>query len=593
MRKIRLLVVATLVAVGANAQYFQHVYGSTNRDLLESGVNTNAASPQGHIMTGYTDVTGINNIMLTRTDLDGRFAFAPVFNNRYAVFENAIPRDAKARRVIHPLSLGGRIAVWGDLAPAAGAISTRFFYALYNPVGAPIFIFAYQLPFPIVEAEATSMSMSTSNPNDVFMCGWVRIVAGGQRYPVIMSLNAGSGIINWAQVYVLGNTDWIATDLVESPYPTPTGVPEIALVGRMTAPGAFETGCFFRVTVGGVLVPLLVEYGTPTSNPGGFDAIDIANNPVGSGPGFVFGGYYNNPLSGNDDSWAMKTDPTGLIVDFSTVIDYSIPGNNDYGHDIIERQNTLAPPNDYEYFLGGYVMNGFFGGDDDVVYKLDFNGIPVGGGQFTFGGPGDERAMQLDQYNGYGANNDGLSTFGRTIGSWALLGNNDFYFVKSYFNGVTACNYDLQNPPSVTGPGVVLTYDPRVLDRLNRRNLTMVMNAMSDWEICWAPNDPFGNNARLAQSAIADQLSHPGYFPNPVSHDNAIVTVAFGKEAVEGVAVMELWNSLGQLCWTKQAPVAKGQTNMQVELGNELTGGMYHLIIRQPGVLNNYRILVQ
>jgi hypothetical protein len=86
MRKIRLLVCATLVAVGANAQYFQHVYGGPTRDFLESGVNANLASPQGHIMTGYTDIAGINNIMLTRTDLDGRFVFPPFFNNRYPVF---------------------------------------------------------------------------------------------------------------------------------------------------------------------------------------------------------------------------------------------------------------------------------------------------------------------------------------------------------------------------------------------------------------------------------------------------------------------------------------------------------------------------
>jgi hypothetical protein len=600
MRKMRLLLCATLVAVGANAQYFQHVYGGTTRDRLESGVNANAGSPQGHIMTGYTDIAGFNNVMLTRTDLDGRLAGPPpIFNNRYQIFENSQPRDAKARSVVHPLACGGNISVWGDFGTNPGGVSNKFFYAQFTPAGVPVIAFSYAFPltFPVFEVEATSMCISTSNPNNVFMCGWVRQAAGGRRCPVVISLDACTGNVNWTQSYFVGNnTDWIATDLVESPYPPvpPFVVPDIALCGRMTIPGAFETACFFKVSSAapGGITALLREYGTPAVSAGGFDAIAIANNPFGSGPGFVFGGYYDNPTSGNADSWIIKTDPTGVIVDFTTLFDYNPPGNNNYAYDVIERFNTTAI---YEYYLGGYVANGIFGGEDALVNKVAFNGLGVALGQFTYGGPGNERVRQLDQLDGYGLNNDGLSAYGTTIGSWPLVGNSDFYFVKAYFNGVQSptCNYTLVDPPSLPGPGYIQIGDPRVLSTLGRRNLTLNQNLMSDWEICWAPNDPFGNNARLAQSAAAEQLTQPGYFPNPVSRDNAIVTVTFGKETVEGMAQMELWNSLGQLCWTKNVPVAKGQTNMQVELGNELTGGMYHLIVRQAGALNNYRILVE
>lgn len=586
MRKFKLLLFATLVAGSANAQYFQHVYGSQRTDVLESGVNANAASPQGHIMAGYTDVTGLNSLMVTRTNLNGIIAAPlPVFNNRYQIFENAVARDAKGRRVVHSPAFGGRISVWGDYGSGAGTTSTRFFYTLLMPNGAPGPIVSYGLPFPVVEAEATSMCNSTSNPANMYVCGFVRLVAGGQRYPVVMCINGANGAIIWANVYQVGNIDWIATDLVESPYS-----PDVALSGHFTRPGFPSSGCFFMVANGtGAPTPLLVEYGTPfAGNAGGFNSIAIANNPLPTTNGFVLGGFYNNPASGNDDSWALKVSPNGMLVEFSNLIDYTIAGNNNYGNDIIERVNSFGA---YEYFLGGYVTNGFFGAEDDVVFKLDFAGNPVGGGQFTYGGPGNERVIQLDQYNVYAPNNNGLSTYGITSGSFAALGVTDFYLVKSYFNGVTRCNFDLQTPPSTPGRGIFQTWTPIVPYSLLQGVLTMNMAPMQDFEICRVAAIAGGSNARLASAT--QEIMQPGYFPNPVSRDNAIVTVNFGNETVEGVAEVELWNSLGQLCWTKQVSIADGQTNMQVELGNELEGGMYHLIVRQKGTLNNYRILVQ
>ncbi|CAN5868323.1 hypothetical protein BH11BAC7_BH11BAC7_13180 [soil metagenome] len=586
MKKFRLLVFATLVAGSAGAQYFQHTYGSQRKEVLESGVNTNVISPQGHLMTGYTDLLGPNALVITRTNLNGRMgAPLPTFNNRYQIFENAMLVDAKGRSIVHSTALGGRISVWGDhvSGAAGGTVSTKFFYALVTPNGGPAGIWSYALPFPIVEAEATGMCNSITNPVNMFVCGFVRLVAGGQRYPVVMCINGANGAIVWSNVYRCGNIDWIATDVIESPF-----APEVALSGHFIRPGAPSSGCFFRVAnATGAFIPSIIEYGTPfTPNGGGLNAIDIANNP---GPGFVLGGFYNNPANGTDDSWAINVNATGFVVNFSTLVDYTMPGNNDYGNDVIERLNTTGV---YEYYLGGYVANGVFGGEDDVVYKLDFNGIPANpGAQFTYGGPGNERAIQLAQYNGFGVNNNGLSVYGNTVNSWAAPGASDFYFVKSYFNGVTRCNYDLRDVPSMVGPGIIEWWNATMPYSLMQSTLTMNVGSMQDFEICWAPlMAPPGDNTRLAAST---EISQPGYFPNPVSRENGIVTVTFGRETVAGVAQVELWNSLGQICWTKQISVADGQSGMQVELGNELQGGMYHLIVRQNGTLNNYRILVQ
>lgn len=526
----------------------------------------------------------MRSVMITRTNLNGRIgAPLPAFNNRYQIFENAMAVDAKGRRIVHSTAFGGRISVWGDYGYTAGGISTKFFYTLINPNGLPGPIWSYALPFQVVEAEATSMYNSTTNPANMFVCGFVRIVAGGIRYPVVMCINGANGAIIWSGVYQAAgnNIDWIATDLVESPYG-----PEVALSGHFIRQGAPSSGCFFRVnSATGAFIPSIIEYGTPfMPNGAALNAIEISGNTGG----FVMGGHYNNPANGTDDSWAINVSPNGFAVNFSTLVDYTVAGNNDYGNDIIERLNTTGV---YEYYLGGYVANGVFGGEDDVVYKLDAAGNPANpGAQFTFGGPGNERAIQLAQYDAFGVNNNGLSTFGNTVNSWAVPGGNDFYFVKSYFNGVTQCNYDLQDVFGMVGPGIYEWWNATIPFSLMQGQLTMNSAAMQDFEICWAPAVAVGNNTRLAS---ATELTSPGYFPNPVSRQNGIITVSFGKEVVEGVAQVELWNSLGQLCMTKQVTLADGQSSMQVELGNELEGGMYHLIIRQGGAVNNYRIVVQ
>src|ERR1044072_8447604 len=103
MKNLKLLALALLLAGSAPAQYFQHVYGSTRAEHLESGVNANlAVAPQGHIMTGYTDIQGPNSLMVTSTDLNGGITAATNFNNWYRIADPNFPQiiDVKGRRVV-------------------------------------------------------------------------------------------------------------------------------------------------------------------------------------------------------------------------------------------------------------------------------------------------------------------------------------------------------------------------------------------------------------------------------------------------------------------------------------------------------------
>jgi len=586
MKKLRLLAFAFLLAGAANAQYFQHVYGAQSVDVLESGVNAFMTNPGGHIMAGYTDATGFNSaVMITGTDLNGNIVS---YNNFYQLSDATGALSTKGRRVVEvdPNTIG----VWGDYINNTATPARHFFYmtvdANGNPTGLAI---SFTFPFFVADAEATSMCYSPSTGN-VYMCGYIRHVAGGPRSPIVFSVNGVTGAFNWGREYQLTafpSSDWTAMDVVESPFPDPnTGNTDIALCGHLTVPGLTEDGCFFQIdepssnitTPGGV-----IAYGTQNTNEG-LNAIDVAINSYGGDKGFIMAGDGFNPASGNEDCWALKTDRVGTTVHFSSFHDYSLGGRNEFGNDIIERLNTLG---DYEYYLGGFVDNGVFARNDALVYKLDFKGNAVGAGQFTYGGRGHDQCQQLDQ------DVDGLSVYGNTNGSFPLIGQNDFYFVKSYFNGITSCNFDIQTISSTQGPGLYRGYRAFIPNKVGLGNMQVFnYGHMSDFEICFDQSIPAGDNSRVAATA-QNSIAEPGYFPNPVSHSNAVVTVNFGKAAIEGEAEIELWNALGQLCWSKKASVADGQTQMDVQLGNELSGGMYHLIVKQNGVINNYRIVVQ
>lgn len=595
MKKLRLIVLALLAAGGLNAQYFQGAYGTASNEILESGVNT--IMPRGKLMAGYTDFInpGLSAVVVTRTNAAGAVGGAPTFNGGYVLFDgiSGAQLNAHARRVIELAN--GRLLVWGDFTDIFNGMSDRFFLMELNNNGTVIYIRSYNLPYPVMEVEATSMVESISKMDTVFVCGWARNSAGSYE-PVAMSIAAATGNPAWAWSYVDATnpgSDWTANDLEESPFPTMSGVPDVGLVGRYAAvAGGIGDGSFYTVSAAtGFPTNFVYRYGTAASEES-LNGITVAFNGLGSGPGFAVCGTAFNTLilPASFSTWAMKINPSGSIVNWTTLVDYSIPGSDDVGNDIIERVDSLGA---FEYYVGGTAAIGLFGGSDAIVYKLNMGGGLIPNGQFTYGGGGNEDCRQVGKEIGPGP--IGLSVFGNTNGSFGgVPGAADFYDVKAYFNGITACNFDVRNAPMLGAP---IKYDSIMANAPNpfmsSKVIWQTFNLNSAY-IC-GPVGAIagGSNARHAAENSLAEATVTQVYPNPVDASNAVVHISFADGGASRDVEVELWNTLGQLCLQQKLSVAEGETEKQVNLGSGLSSGLYHLVLRQNGQVTDYKISVQ
>lgn len=617
MKHLYVTFFALLTVSMGNAQFFQKVYGATNtREMLESGTNYNGGisiSAKGFVMTGYTpagSTVGINSVMLTRTDLSG----FPVFNNRVALLSQFTQQQlsSKAKKVISLAN--GQIAVFGDynngLSTSTGPVSNLFFLMLTDAFGNPQYVRSYNIGTIPFQAEATSIVQSPTDPGVLFACGYTASI-NGNKQPVVMSIDAASGFLNWGYTYVdisSGAFEWIAEDLVESPYPNPsTALTDIAFVGRYVLnQGDIGQGAFWSVDAAtGIPTSNINQYGSPFSD-GGFNAITVANNPDYGDPGFAIAGYtmasfFNETISPSTyNVWALKIDPTGGNLYFSAELDYSAGDRNEFGYDIIERVNTFG---DYEYYVGGYVDQGYFGNEDEVVYKLTYYGYPVAtGSEFTYGGPGNERVLELDYYNfGVPTNNVGLSMFNYSSGSFSTLGQGDFYHVRSYFNGVTACNFILDNARYFSGPGFYndAKQDIDQSSSQRQRSLDWQVSSMQDALICTANSVPGGANTRLGENgedeSEAVAITGSNVFPNPLTMDNPVLNIQFDAAGDGENIQIEVMNALGQICIKSSQALGDGQTQIQVNLNENglLNAGVYVVIIYRGGEVFTHNVSVQ
>jgi hypothetical protein len=582
MKKI-LLIVLALTGLAANAQYFHHIYGTTDGEKLSDGINTNVLG-RGHFLVGHA---GTDGLAVSRTDATGNVPGAPYFNGWYLISSSVTGTQVSVSESrTFELDNGNGFGIIGQYTdPSLSSPNTGIFYMQLDPTGVVLNIFTYRststTAIDVVRVGGIAESAFSSG-NDVYVTG--STTNGSSRVDAFaMRLNVSTGAVVWALVYDLalstGSGYTYANDIVESPY-SPTGVKEVVVVGsvRKSASSGLPDGFTLRLDAnnGNPITGSADLYGKTTSDDE-FTTIAVAKSTKGGSNGFIIGGASN--VNGNPDYWLMKTDQKCGTL-WANVYEYGgISGVENVCLDVIERLNTSGK---YEYFAAGYVRGGLLGSYDVDVIKVDDGGTPYTNGQFTYGDSRVDYGIAIDQYNGTGV--DGISVFGFREGATSPIinGNYDMYLVKAYFNGETPCNQKIVTPPSASGPKQYTSVTARPIAKLKYITLfNWSVAGAYDAKICYSTTVSGGSNAKVAPKDNGQNQAIVS--PNPMQAGQGAIDVTIETET-PATAQIAIFDMLGREHYNGTVTLTPGKNVLPVDISNaKMSAGMYSIRI----TLNN------
>lgn len=591
-------VLASLVANKASkAQYFQYLYGSANNlEMITDGHNTNLGGLKGHFMVAPDHFPHTSIFHALRTDIAGSTATgAPYFNMNYNLSEiyNASSFGTEVQE-LHSVQLAdasGYALAGSYVNSSSGA--KGIFYQKLSPNGMllPAIWLGYWASTPTAywmwgnyaDPHVDKITESLRVPGELYILGHVTDIASGSIRTFIIKINQNTGAIIWGNVYAVNwgtaaPERFIPHDIIESPqFNVPNNTYELVIVGEYSSAGTPTDAFVLRANYfTGVISNPIKFYGVASTGEV-FTSVKASNNAnVDPGmAGYVIGGHLDGL---NRDFWFMAIDQPGNVV-WSNVFDYNNSGstfNNDYCYDLIERRNTSGA---YEYYLAGHTDRGFFGTEDVVVIKADAmgNGV-VPNGQFTYGNLDVERCIRIDQTENP---NGGISMFGWAYWPGSPLGGFDYYLVKSYFNGVTACNVNIQKPFQNLGPGHFKdVYSDNSSNFYSYSIFSYEMSTQSEFSICNRRSVAGGSNARMISEVKEEQIQEGiNLYPNPLHTGEQELSVSMTSEGNETIRVT-ISDVLGRTVYMHRFDLNEGSNVVKMQLGNQgLTEGIYHVTI--------------
>lgn len=493
MRKLLLIASALFLVQQANAQYFQHSYGNTstsNTYEVNGQFTPVSATGTGYMIAGlHYDPTyaSYNQVHVARSDDKGNIGGAPYFNYRYLLYDpnTGNPFTAWATSITEVNTGGGfEYVVVGILIYSYTPYEIDAFVLKLDAQGNPLCVNRYYFPGYAMKDPKCKMSI---NQKEILITGRCADVTGGtstSQDAYVLNIDESSCVLNWGKVYDIsvGTTsfDDAGVDIIENPYTSP----EILVVGRSSI-----YGLMFKVD-GSNGNPLSATIYKITGLYDEFTCIKTSGNPiVGTNDAFIIGGNTNMGTGSSPDfnMWTVLMDQNGTVA-WSTDHDNGLSaGENNYCRDIIERVNTSS---NYEYYAIGNIWHSGFTDQDAQVVKLDNNGLVVANGDFQYGTTTDNESGESINFS---------NTGGMTFSGTTSINNNDQLLVNAYFNGLTACDYNIYNFTSnSTTPStasVTLTdYSAPKQDYLKYK-----INKLKDNQICYSPSVTGGNNARSAK----------------------------------------------------------------------------------------------
>jgi hypothetical protein len=524
----------TWVMINANAQYFEHVYGSTSYEEIFSGMNTNLVGP-GFMLSGVRTATnGLSNALsLTRTDINGNITGSQYFKKNYSIYFNSSLTPIMRVREAFSVELSStRFALAGVCYKDQTLQKYCVYYAQVDQNGFPVpdmtSTTGYNMKYYDIGTDSyyqvRNIRLSPSN-DKLYVVGLSVNQTSGKYYSMILKIDVATGVLDWSWIYNITGNSESAYDAVEDPN---TG--ELVVVGYYQR-SLFDTEAYILrldPSNGNVITSSMLF----TSNIGNtnemFKCITIADNGD-----YIISG--QTTMLGNVDSWTLRIDNAFTTIGWNVCNDYYGSGNDNYAIDVMERMNTNGQS---EVYVAGQVIGGVFGNADIEVYKLDGSSGSCQN-QFTYGTGQYQYVTSIDQNNTGTA--DGLSLFGLTEVTTSQLANKDFVIYKAYYNGITSCDYDVNTTESQNGPNVIYSETHVQGDRFNTSEawLKTIAN-FNDLTICYSATVTGGDNARPAQATGISENRDLSGLDVLVDQGNDVLTVLSDNQTPRLIKVTDI-----------------------------------------------------
>ncbi|MGL5888546.1 MAG: T9SS type A sorting domain-containing protein, partial [Bacteroidia bacterium] len=543
---------------------------------------------KGHIITGYTDYYSNflgNDMILTRTDVNGNISGTSAFNNVYRLSLGQQKLDPHPVEVIHTpnnrilvagtaFHQNGNAQIFITAASAGGGffMSTGYFSSSYNRI------------------HATSACLSIYNSAHIYVTGYAEQSPNG-RIPIVMCVDWTSNTLVWSQVYDLRPSimDWnTPSAIICSP-----NANELVIVGNCVNGAQNDVFLIKADASSGILKPLALSTGTADvayyDSRGGIEVatgITTGSSTSGGSQGFVICGNSNFGLSGwPNEALLFKVDDNGNAL-WTNWLRF---GNGATEiNDVVERLNTS---NQYEYYVTGTAKNGYNTGTSDIlVFKCDDNGSAVA--EFTI----DDALSQEGICAGLVENtaDDGLAIYGRENSAQYSGFGGDMRMVKTYFNGVLGCNEIIssfvENHMYMTANGA--SYGTAGSLSSNSYSVNL-LGPIAEFPICSASSVAGGSNAREASSNLSVQSATSlSLFPNPSAAGANTIQLTTSYEKSELLKI-ELYSADGRLIETFSKSVTEGNNMFTLNLQQELVSGAYLIRVQDSEKTEMLRLIVQ
>jgi hypothetical protein len=582
MKKTLLLIGISLFGT-MHAQYFQDVNGTGRYEQTYDGTNI-LIGGQGHLVAASSQVLGGEDLMLTRTDVNGQLG-AGTFNNIYQMFDAA--GNLLNTQPCKILQLAnGNVFVAGSYYTFNGVVPPGIFTAITNPVtGIAINVRGWQTLAPAFSNTIWATSACRALPaasNLVHITGFTdATVPGNGARPLVLTIDGATNNLIWGRIYDFLPVGSVAKvlpyDIVASPYQPIPGTAELMIIGTYYLGNGGDEGFVFRINVAnGNPVAAATTFDSGRTDM--FNGITIATGGGGGGNGFVITG--STDISGIWQTSTIKIDPTGAVIRWSTIHDYSVSGDN-FGEDVIQRQNTFGL---WNYYTAGFVTNGVLGGNDFVVYFVDDFGNALR--EFTYGTGDNERAVEISNFVNTPA--DGITVYGNLS-----TGNDpgEEYFVKAYYNGVSGCNESINAPlTQIYQLGVTAWPMTRTGNFFfATHTLPVVTNPVLN-QLCFAVAVPGGNNARTADNN--EVTSETSVYPNPVSVSAPALNLSLNSPVDQQIEI-RITDMLGREVLNQKIIITSGQSIHQLLLPSSISSGVYNLSILGESFSEQQRFTVE